>query len=456
MVVYFVLYTVSVVNAANVSAQVNNIPMLNGTNFKFWKEAVEIVVGCMDLDLVLRSDRPISTLENPNKGKIESVSGLYSESGSAKKFLEESEQYFAKNEKLEASNLLAKLVSIKYKGKGNIREYIMEMSHLASKLKSLKLELSDDLLVHLILISLPAYFGQFKVSYNTQKDKWSLNELISYSVQEEERQQRDKTESAHLASTSQNKKKKRAKDAVEGTSQQKKQKKQDKEFTCYFCKKSGHMKKECLKYAAWRVKNGMLLTLVCSEVNLASVPKDTWIACGADHQVIKKDFSLWAMAIKLRYMIDNMYILDIRIQRLVSDGILEPLDLTNFHVCVECIKGKRTNMRKLGAERATDVLELIHTDICGPFPTTSWNGQQYFITFINDYSRFGFLYLIHEKSQSLDVFKSFKAEVELQLGKKIKAIKSNRGGEYYGRYDGSGEQRPGPFAIFLNECGTVP
>ncbi|XP_025980026.1 uncharacterized protein [Glycine max] len=109
------------------------------------------------------------------------------EGQSAKKFLEEIEQYFAKNEKVERSNLLAKLISMKYKGKGNIREYIMEMSNLASKLKSFKLELGEDLLVHLVLISLPAHFGQFKGNYNTQKDKWSLNELISHCVQEEER-----------------------------------------------------------------------------------------------------------------------------------------------------------------------------------------------------------------------------------------------------------------------------
>jgi len=138
------------------------------------------------------------------------------------------------------------------------------------------------------------------------------------------------------------------------------------------------------------------------------------------------------------------------------DGILEPLDLKDFQVCIECIKGKRTNERKLSAERAKYVLELIHTDICGPFPTISWNGQQYFITFIDDYSRYGYLYLIHEKSQSLEVFKSFKDEVELQLGKKIKVVKSDRGGEYYGRYDGSGEQRPGPFTFFLKEYGIVP
>ncbi|KAL0434481.1 UNVERIFIED_CONTAM: hypothetical protein Slati_2782400 [Sesamum latifolium] len=67
------------------------------------------------------------------------------------------------------------------------REYIMEMSHLASKSRALKLDISKDLLVHLILISLPAQFSQFKVSYNCQKETWSLNELISHCVQEEER-----------------------------------------------------------------------------------------------------------------------------------------------------------------------------------------------------------------------------------------------------------------------------
>ena len=109
----------------------------------------------------------------------------------------------------------------------------------------------------------------------------------------------------------------------------------------------------------------------------------------------------------------------------------------------------KTNVRKIGANRSSGVLELVHTDICGPFPTTSWNGQQYFITFIDDYSHYGYLYLIHEKSQSLDVFKFYKVEVENQLGKKIKAIKYDCGGEYYGRYDGLGEQRRGAFARYL-------
>ena len=69
-VIIFVLSLVNITSAANV-AQVNSIPMLNGTNFKVWKEVLEIVLGCMDLDLALRMERPISILETSNEVKIE-------------------------------------------------------------------------------------------------------------------------------------------------------------------------------------------------------------------------------------------------------------------------------------------------------------------------------------------------------------------------------------------------
>ncbi|RDX69077.1 hypothetical protein CR513_51856, partial [Mucuna pruriens] len=148
-----------------------------------------------------------------------------------------------------------KTLFLRVKVRGNIREYIIEMSNLAAKFKSFMLKLGEDLIMHLVLISLPTHFGQFKVSYNTQKDKWFLNEFISHCVKEEE--------------------------------------------------------------------------------------------------------------------------------------------------------------------------------------------------------RYNYLYLIHEKSQSLNFFKFFKVEVELQLGKKIKAIKSDCGGEYHDRYDGSREQHPRPFVLFLKACGIV-
>ena len=84
----------------------------------------------------------------------------------------------------------------------------------------------------------------------------------------------------------------------------------------------------------------------------------------------------------------------------------------------------------------------------------SVDGYDSFITFTDDYSRYGYIYPIKEKSEALDKFKIFKAEVENQFDKRIKIVRSDRGGEYYGRHTSYG-QVPGPFARFLQETGIV-
>ena len=112
-----------------------------------------------------------------------------------------------------------------------------------------------------------------------------------------------------------------------------------------------------------------------------------------------------------------------------------------------------TKIRKKTAVRSSDLLEVIHTDISGPYVATLCRNF-YFITFIDDYSRYGYLYLIKEKSESLDKFKIFRTEVEKQLGKVIKVVRSDRGGEYYGKHDDA-EQLKGPFAKYLEDSGIV-
>ena len=97
----------------------------------------------------------------------------------------------------------------------------------------------------------------------------------------------------------------------------------------------------------------------------------------------------------------------------------------------------------------------MYTDICGTFPTASWNDHRYFITFTDDYSLYGYLYVIHEKSQSLYMFIIYKAEVENQQNINIKAVRSDCSSEFYDRYDGSGRCL-GPFANFLEYCGIAP
>ena len=82
------------------------------------------------------------------------------------------------------------------------------------------------------------------------------------------------------------------------------------------------------------------------------------------------------------------------------------------------------------------------------------DGYNSFITFTDDFSRYGYIYQIKEKSEALDKFKIFKAEVENQCNKRIKVVRSDRGGEYYGRHATYG-QIPGPFAKFLQENGIA-
>jgi len=94
----------------------------------------------------------------------------------------------------------------------------------------------------------------------------------------------------------------------------------------------------------------------------------------------------------------------------------------------------------------------MHTDICGPFDVNSFTKERYFITFIDDYSRYNYVYLLHEKSQAVDALEIYLNEVERKLNKKVKVVRSDRGGEYYGRYNETG-QHLGPFAKFLQKRG---
>ena len=102
---------------------------------------------------------------------------------------------------------------------------------------------------------------------------------------------------------------------------------------------------------------------------------------------------------------------------------------------MDCIKGKQTNHNKKGATRSNQLLEIIYTDICGPFDVPYFNGEKYFITFIDDFSRYRYVYLLKEKSQAINSLEVFVNEVERQLDRKVKIVRSDKGGEYYEKYD---------------------
>ncbi|RVW79242.1 Retrovirus-related Pol polyprotein from transposon TNT 1-94 [Vitis vinifera] len=159
------------------------------------------------------------------------------------------------------------------------------------------------------------------------------------------------------------------------------------------------------------VGNGILSDgLYCIFLQNDTANNSLHVQTGIKRCVVKEDSStLWHRRLG-HISID-------RIKRLVNDGVLSTLDFNDFETC-------GTALRK------------------------------YFISFIDDFSRYMYLYILHNKNEVVDAFKVFKAEVEKQYGKQIKIVRSNRGGEYYGRYLEYG-QSLGPFAKFLQEHGIV-
>ncbi|XP_039118807.1 uncharacterized protein LOC120254857 [Dioscorea cayenensis subsp. rotundata] len=159
----FVCTCVDIMSVNNVFTTLNGIPMLNGTNFKTWKNKVTLVLGCMDLDYALREPCPApltdqSSLEDRRvferwersnriglmimKNTIpETFLDTTSDKRDIKQFLDTLEERFVRSDKAETSATLKKLVSMRYKGDRNIREYVLDMCHLAGKLKSLKFEI---------------------------------------------------------------------------------------------------------------------------------------------------------------------------------------------------------------------------------------------------------------------------------------------------------------------------
>lgn len=80
--------------------------------------------------------------------------------------------------------------------------------------------------------------------------------------------------------------------------------------------------------------------------------------------------------------------------------------------------------------RATQLLQLVHSDMCGPFSVRSLSGARFFITFVDDFSRKVFIYPLKTKGQAFEKFVDFKKRVENELEKTIKTFRSDNGTEY--------------------------
>jgi hypothetical protein len=143
----------------------------------------------------------------------------------------------------------------------------------------------------------------------------------------------------------------------------------------------------------------------------------------------KNDIVLWHRRLgHLGY--DNLRLL---VTKNMMEGNIEKFSDEEIprSVCESCLGGKQhREVSRTPRRRATETLEIIHTDLAGPMQTASLGGARYFVTFTDDLSRKTFIYTIGKKSETFEKFKIFKAMAEKYQGKKIKTLRCDGGGEF--------------------------
>ena len=123
------------------------------------------------------------------------------------------------------------------------------------------------------------------------------------------------------------------------------------------------------------------------------------------------------------------------LQSLSKENMVEGLPSIKFSkgTCKGCIVGKHVKNKydKGNAGREVQVLDLIHSYIIGPLPTPSYGNSRYVLTFIDDFSRYCWVYFLKQKYEVFEIFKVFKSLVENLSGNKIKFLKTDNGNEYF-------------------------
>ncbi|RDX86500.1 hypothetical protein CR513_32156, partial [Mucuna pruriens] len=165
-------------------------------------------------------------------------------------------------------------------------------------------------------------------------------------------------------------------------------------------------------YGKWKLTKGNLVLAKGEKISKlywtkALVAKDSVNA-------MDKEASLWHR--KLSHISER------GLNCLAKKDMLPRFKNTELDKCSHCIAGKytRVSFKKHSPSRKSELLELVHFDVCGPLKVKSFSGAFYFVTFIDDCSRKIWVYTLKSKDQVLEKFKDFQALVERQLGTKVK------------------------------------
>ncbi|KAK4838721.1 hypothetical protein QYF36_015896 [Acer negundo] len=342
------------------------------------------------------------------------------------------EEMFAMKSRTTKREAVTAFMNLRMKPGQAVKDHMMKVIAHLNIAELHGAEIDGETKIDMVVNSLSDSFDQFKLDYTLNKKEYTLQGLMQDVQSAEKILVKGKGQEIHMVGKVATVK---ARQKVK-KQQKKKQlgpiKKETKKVTkikgkCFLCGKKGHWKRNCPKSQNKKEEGNVNYLETC----FLADSTDSWIIdSGATNHVC---YSLQGFQEKRKLSKNeiNLRLDNGTIKRLVCDGPLSDLKVDDLPTCESCLEGKMTKRTFFAkGARATECLGLIHTDVCGPMSIQARGGYEYFITFIDDYSRFGYVYLMRHKSDAFDMIKAFKSEVENQLEKHIKILRSDRGGEY--------------------------
>ncbi|KAH9724536.1 Integrase catalytic domain-containing protein [Citrus sinensis] len=256
-------------------------------------------------------------------------------------------------------------------GKGTrVHDHVLKMMDYLNEAEIQGAQIDDNSKIDMVLESLPETFKEFKVNYNMNKRNMTLTELINelHSAEEIYRAEKSLGSINIIVKSSSFRPKPKGKSKKKAGKKKLSTKQDGKpKGKCFKCGQKVHWKNDCPKIVK---------------------------SCRGNLFVIEDTRKISEESVKLQ----------------LGTG-----QFVSF-------SAKRV--------RATVPFELVHTDVCGPINVQARGGYEYLITFTNDYSRYGYVYLMRHKFESLEKFKEYRAETKKQLDKNIKKLRSDQGGEF--------------------------
>lgn len=536
-----------------------NIAKLNNANFQVWKCKVELLLTREDLWHTIDADRPAAPDAQWLKAdrQARATIGLLIEDDqlrhirnatNAKEAWTALQAYHQKASLTNQVFLFKKIFSMKLSENGDMEKHLNAMLNSVDQLAALGETLKDKMIIALILCSLPESYNTLITALETRNEDELTVELVKSKLLDEDSRRRntkDMDEREDKALKTQSKK-------FEKTSMSNKN---VKNITCFFCQKTGHVKKDCRKYMKWkaakekekanqavnenkdtqicfgvrsgcnstqtwyidsgatshmtndknffevlntgRIKNVMLANgdsadvhgvgdgyLICKddkgkqntilvkdvlyvptlEENLLSVRKltekdfqvkftgkicniikDKVTVATADisENLYRLQFDQKALIAGDRHRKDCQHTWHRKLGHRNQEAIeeMEKKNLaTDFKItdcgirgtCKVCIKGKMTRQPfpKKSWSKTEDILDLVHTDVCGPMQTKTPGNKRYVLTLIDDYSRYTVVYLLEQKSEVTEKIQDYVKNMKTKFNKIPKVIRSDKGREY--------------------------